>query len=170
MFVRCWRDHLGLAGQRLEPAPGMSAGRPARSDKFDRMTVETGLRLSLVICTHDRARLLEDALGSLARQGVPADVGVIVVDNQSGDATVGVAAAFARRHSWLRYCVEPRLGPVLARNTGLREARGRYVAYVDDDCRLPAGWLTAALHVLDQIGPDVFGGPYFAAYNSSRPY
>jgi hypothetical protein len=44
------------------------------------------------------------------------------------------------------------------------------VAYVDDDCKVPTQWLTVAKKIIDQIAPAAFGGPYYAFYNSPKPY
>ena len=52
-------------------------------------------------------------------------------------------------------------GPAAARNTGLAAVRTPLVAFVDSDCRLPAGWLADLLPVLADgtavVGPRIFG-------------
>jgi glycosyltransferase involved in cell wall biosynthesis len=60
---------------------------------------------------------------------------LILVDNGSSDGTRDVLAAFAAS-SGLDACVvhEPHPGLAAARNTGWRRARGRVVAFTDDDC------------------------------------
>jgi glycosyltransferase involved in cell wall biosynthesis len=66
-----------------------------------------------------------------------------VVDNNSADGTPHVVSTFAdlRPHLDLRLLKEPRQGVAFARKLGLREARGEWVALVDDDCRLENDWL-----------------------------
>jgi GT2 family glycosyltransferase len=55
--------------------------------------------------------------------------------------------------------VRERGGPALARNTGAEMARGRYLAFIDDDCVPVPGWLSALVRELDR-GPDrLLGGP-----------
>jgi GT2 family glycosyltransferase len=94
---------------------------------------------SVVVCTRDRADELAAGLPGLqqmAEQGHD----VIVVDNASrDDATERLVAAYPR----VRYVREPRPGLDIARNRGLREARGEVVAFTDDDARVDAGWLDA---------------------------
>ena len=56
-----------------------------------------------------------------------------------------------------------------ARNRGWRVARGGFLAYVDDDCRVSEGWLQLALGVMGRVAPDVFGGEYRAFYLHPKP-
>ncbi len=50
----------------------------------------------------------------------------------------------------LRLLVQPRSGPGAARNRGAREARGRWLAFLDDDCLPTPEWLTAFGRGLDE--------------------
>lgn len=111
----------------------MTASGPGRADK----------PITVVICTRNRARLLAKAIGSIVDQDFPRDrYEIIVVDNGSTDQTRAVVAEFEARAD-LRYVYEARLGLCHARNVGWRAARGRYVAFFDDDARASAGWLAA---------------------------
>lgn len=135
---------------------------PARSDNEP--------RISLVVCTFNRARLLASALASLEAQTAPAgQYEIIVVDNNSTDDTQGVVDGAARCATNLRLVREPQQGLSHARNRGWRAARAPYVAYLDDDATMPPGWVKAALDVIDDVAPDVFGGPYHASYTEGKP-
>ncbi len=126
---------------------------------------------SVVICTYNRAALLEIALDSALAQDYPAhDFEVIVVDNHSTDATAQVTQRRMSQHTHLRYEFEAVQGLSAARNHGWQAARGRFVAYLDDDAQAPHDWLSQAANVLRTHGElDAFGGPYFASYNCPKP-
>jgi glycosyltransferase involved in cell wall biosynthesis len=97
-----------------------------------------GPRISVLVCTRNRAHQLEECLARLVAQRHPS-YEVIVVDNAPlDDATRTLAARFG-----VRYVVEPRPGLDWARNRGLAEALAPIVAYTDDDARPDAGWLVA---------------------------
>jgi len=129
------------------------------------------LAISVVICTQNRADLLANVMQTLSAQTLPtACFEIIVVDNDSKDHTRLIAEDFCRQYSNVRYCVEARRGLSYARNRGWMEAKGRYVAYIDDDCRVPNKWLNVAHDIIHQIGPAAFGGPYYPFYNSPKPY
>jgi glycosyltransferase involved in cell wall biosynthesis len=88
---------------------------------------------SVILCTRNRAHLLGDALRSLLTLDHPS-YEVLIVDNGSTDATQEVFQDVARsaRAPW-RIVYEARPGLSVARNRGIREARGRWVVFTDDD-------------------------------------
>lgn len=130
----------------------------------------SSVEISVVICTYNRARLLPGILDGLFSQQVdPQQVEVIVVDNNSVDATRSVVETYAGRSVTVRYCQEAHQGLSHARNRGWQEAHGGYIAYVDDDCQVPPEWLSTAREIIVHQTPHIFGGPYFPFYNSPKP-
>ncbi len=126
--------------------------------------------ISVVICTYNRANLLNDLLQTVCQQTLPPSAyEVIVVDNNSTDETPAVCRSYAERYPNVHIYVELQQGLSYARNRGWQEATGTYVAYVDDDCKVTAEWLTVAQAVIEDVAPDVFGGPYLAFYNTPKP-
>lgn len=78
------------------------------------------------------------------------EVELLVVDNApASDATRELVASFAG----VRYALEPRPGLDFARNRALAEARGDFVAYVDDDATVDPEWLTGLAEALTE-NPD----------------
>lgn len=101
---------------------------------------------SVVVPTVGRPRYLDGCLAALARLAPP-DGGfeVLVVNDGGGEAierVVGAASAEAR------LVAPPRTGPSAARNAGAAAARGRYVAFTDDDCEPRREWLVELERVL----------------------
>jgi len=129
------------------------------------------LAISVVICTYNRAELLANSLQTLCEQTInKSDYEILVVDNNSQDSTPDLTKTFCRNYPNIRYFLETRIGLSHARNRGWREAKGQYVAYVDDDCKMPTPWLKIAMKIIDQIAPAAFGGPADAFYSSPKPY
>jgi glucosyl-dolichyl phosphate glucuronosyltransferase len=126
--------------------------------------------ISVVVCTYNRADWLANLLETMTQQTLdPALYEVIIVDNNSADHTQQVAERFmAGRDNW-RYVVEAKQGLSHARNRGWQEALGEYVAYVDDDCKVPEQWLAVAERVIREHHPDAFGGPYYPFYLTEKP-
>jgi GT2 family glycosyltransferase len=98
--------------------------------------LSASLSISVVVCTHRRGRYLPDLLASLARLD-PAPAEVVVVDNDPGEEDCRALVEAAG----FRYVLEPRRGLDNARNAGIRAARGKVVAFTDDDCVVSPGWL-----------------------------
>jgi glycosyltransferase involved in cell wall biosynthesis len=128
--------------------------------------------ITVILCTHNRARSLATALESLATQTLPQSVGweILVVDNDSSDETRQVVEDFRRRYpDRIRYLFEPQLGISHARNAGVRDARGDILAFIDDDETAGAEWLqnlTANLYNSEWSGA---GGRVLPLWNCSRP-
>lgn len=90
--------------------------------------------VSVVIPAYNAAATIEAAIRSVLHQSCR-DMEVIVVDDGSTDGTAERAQAFGDR---VRYVRQERAGPGPARNRGVAEARGAYVALLDaDDLWLP---------------------------------
>jgi glycosyltransferase involved in cell wall biosynthesis len=100
--------------------------------------------ISVILCTYSRCQILATALESLQELILPATTEweLLIVDNNSRDATRQVAEQFCVRNPRrFRYLFEANQGKSYALNTGIREARGEIVAFVDDDVTVEPNWL-----------------------------
>lgn len=134
--------------------------------------MEAKTRISVVVCTYNRANLLPKCLLSLAGQTIGADFyEVIVVNNGSTDGTQKIAEEFALSHPNFRVAAEGRQGLSHARNRGYREAKGEYVAYIDDDAMAFPDWLERILSAFDNVepGPAAIGGEILPWYETAPP-
>lgn len=131
------------------------------------------IRLSIVIATYNRATLLLDALKSVIRQSAPAqEWECVVVNNNSSDNTSECFAEFAGEHPEynLRIVDEPNQGLSYARNRGIRESVGEYIAIIDDDEHIAEDFVAAYIKLFDSVPEAVAaGGPIVARYPTGRP-
>jgi len=104
--------------------------------------------ISVVVPTYRRSSNLPRLVAALEAQTLAREqFEVLIVDNGSDDDTPAVLATLAAETTIdLRPLhIQVNHGPAPARNLGWREARGRYVAYTDDDCVPQPDWLAQAL-------------------------
>ena len=89
--------------------------------------------ISVVIPTHNRADLLPRAIKSVQNQ-TWTDLEIVVVSDGSEDDTKAVVEALAKDDDRIRFIEYfPAKGGNVARNTGIENAAGEYVAFLDDD-------------------------------------
>jgi len=106
----------------------------ARVDGHERRHDKTLIRMnsddvSVVVPCYNRQYCLGTAIESALAQHTPPGE-VIVVDDGSTDDTAAVALAYGDK---IRLFRSPNRGPSAARNYGMRQARGRWVAFLDSD-------------------------------------
>ncbi|HKR02222.1 MAG TPA: glycosyltransferase [Pyrinomonadaceae bacterium] len=105
--------------------------------------------ISVVIPTYNQAHVLPRAVESVWAQGVP-DLEIIVVDDCSTDETQSVLDSLSQKGELRHLRLEQNSGPAAARNRGIRESRGEWVAFLDADDYWMPGKLCAQLRVLEE--------------------
>jgi GT2 family glycosyltransferase len=114
--------------------------------------------LSIVIPTYKRNQLLKKCLTSLVSQVAShAKAEIIVIDNSLRETAKNVVRHFPK----VQYYAEKQLGLSFVRNTGWKKAKGKYVAYIDDDSIAEKDWVRNILKFIKKNKKvEVFGGPY----------
>jgi glycosyltransferase involved in cell wall biosynthesis len=113
--------------------------------------------VSVVIPTRDRRDLLRSAIRSVLAQR-EVTVEVVVVDDGSSDGTEAMVAALGDPRIRVVRDASP-LGESAARNRGIDEAGGPWIAFLDDDDLWAPDKLALQLAVLRETGSGwVYGG------------
>jgi glycosyltransferase involved in cell wall biosynthesis len=115
--------------------------------------------VSVVVPTFNRREDLRRLLESLAQQTLaPNRFEVIVVSDGSTDGTDVLVRQFQNRPWNLTLLEQANRGPAAARNAGARIARGRYIAFTDDDCAAAPDWLEQVLQAFGRTGAAALQG------------
>ncbi len=148
--IRRWKKILKLSAPSMNAAPMETATVCA----------------SIIICTYNRASLLEKCLESIAAQSYRgSDIQVVVIDNNSSDRTAELVRKRAASFPFsLRYVNETQQGLSYARNRGYEVASGRYLVYLDDDATIPPDYVSELRQIILQHQPDLIGGPVYPYY------
>ncbi|PWT70528.1 MAG: hypothetical protein C5B60_12005, partial [Chloroflexi bacterium] len=128
--------------------------------------------ISVVLCTYNRSTMLRGVLVSLVGQSLQKSMyEIVVVDNGSTDDTIAAVKEFRSTCPTIVLVSEPNQGLGHARNTGCKHAKGRYVAFIDDDCLAVKDWLKTLLDCYEHVKPEPWsvGGVIVPVYNDTKP-
>jgi glycosyltransferase involved in cell wall biosynthesis len=94
------------------------------------------MKISIIVPAYNEEKYIGDCLQSITEARTDDITEVIVIDNASTDNTAAIAKTFRG----VRVVHEPQKGLTKARQRGLLEAKGDFVAYLDADTRMPPAW------------------------------
>lgn len=163
------------AGSELTPGdtqPSSSDGHVPSPAPAPAQAARPSLDISVVVCTYNRSKMLEDLLATLDGQRVAASLSweIVVVDNNSTDETAAVARRFAAQSAIpMTYVFEGRQGKSHALNAGIAAARGAVVAFTDDDCLAEPDWVQAVVSALERWQADGIGGRILPQWAAAPP-
>jgi GT2 family glycosyltransferase len=104
---------------------------------------------TIVIPTYGRFEQLGECLRSIGGLDYPEeDFEVVVVDDGSPRPPEHIVEPYRDKLN-VRLVIQPHAGPATARNRGVSEASGTFIAFTDDDCRPEASWLSKLRSRLD---------------------
>jgi hypothetical protein len=110
------------------------------------------VRVSVIIPLFNKAPYIQRALISVTAQTY-ADFELIVVDDGSTDE--GAQTVEACNDPRIRLITQQNTGPGAARNRGIAEARGEFIAFLDADDEWLPDYLNESVSLLDEYGSDV---------------
>jgi len=146
--------------RRLPGGRGPLRDELVRADTYHPTIPVDEPRLTLAICSRDRADQLERCLAAIDPRALRrARVEVVLIDNGSTDGTLDRMTDFLDRAGVPgRILCRRRPGLGAARNAALAVARGRTICFSDDDCYLDPGFLERAAGALERHRADFGGG------------
>lgn len=105
-------------------------------------------KISVILPAYNAERYIGSMIDSLLGQTMP-DFELILVDDGSRDGTLQLCQAAARRDSRVVVLSQQNSGPSAARNRGLEQAKGKYIAFADADDLCESRWLEQMLAALE---------------------
>jgi len=110
--------------------------------------------ISVVIPTYNRQSRVVQAIESVLAQTYR-HLEIIVIDDGSTDATEELVRALISKHPAeprIRYLQQENSGPSAARNTGIREAAGTWIGFLDSDDIWMPDKLQCQVHAIERFG------------------
>lgn len=164
------RSHFGIHLDRLG-ASDRALGRDERPKTLESTQGDVdGDRpvFSVIVPTFSRSARLARCLRALdSLEDPPGGYEIIVVDDGS-EAQHRSAMEALCRDTGVTLLRQTNAGPATARNAGAAAARGRYLAFVDDDCEPASDWLKALAEGVPLTPDAAFGGRTVNAMTKNR--
>lgn len=101
-------------------------------------------KVSVVIPAYNCERFISDAIESILRQSYK-DYEIVIVDDGSTDKTAEIIKQY--NNEKIKYIYQTNGGPAKARNTGIFNSKGEYIAFLDQD----DAWLTNKLKLQVEV-------------------
>lgn len=129
-------------------------------------------RISIILPTFRRPEGVKVALKSLEKQTTSLlDFEVIVVDNDPDASAKNFVRSFASNSTLnIQYLHDPNPGVANARNTALKAAQGRYLAFLDDDQEALENWLQNLIETSQTYNAALVFGPCLAQVKQRSKY
>lgn len=118
------------------------------------------IRFSVIIPAFNEARVIRHCLDALSRSDLLKNAfEVFVMDNGSSDGTVDIAKSYGGIFN-LEVITVAGVRISALRNRGAREARGKFLAFLDADCIAPPNWLVNAASIFARDSSGIIGAHY----------
>ena len=96
--------------------------------------VTNGTLLTIIVPTYNVEEFIANCLDSLLDQDISTnDYEILVVNDGATDNSARIAGTYADKHEHIRLINQANMGLSEARNTGLRQAKGKYIYFLDSD-------------------------------------
>ncbi len=129
-------------------------------------------KVSVIIPSYNYALYLPESIGSIMDQKFT-DWECIVIDDGSTDNSREVVERLCEKDNRIKYVLQSNSGPTVARNHGLKLAKGEFIQFLDADDKLESNKLEKQLAIFNQqkeIDIVYSGVKYFESSNPSKLY
>jgi glycosyltransferase involved in cell wall biosynthesis len=118
------------------------------------MTNQDRPRVTVITPAYNVDRYIGEAIDSVLGQSF-SDFEYLIIDDGSSDHTVDRIQQRICRDARARLITQSQAGPAAARNTGILQARGDYISFLDGDDRWHPKFLEKQLNLLQELGPEI---------------
>ena len=110
--------------------------------------------ISIIVPVYNKEKYIKKCVDSLIKQSY-SDIEIILVDDGSTDKSPEICDEYAERDSRIRVIHRENGGLSVARNTGIENANGKYLMFVDADDWVAVDFCEAALKSISENDADI---------------
>ena len=110
-----------------------------------------GIILSMILPAYNVEKHIENLIESCERQDISQNsYEIIVVNDGSTDGTLCVVESLVTKYSNIRIVNQPNQGVSVARNNGFKEAKGKYIWFIDPDDEISSNCLSSLISIMEK--------------------
>lgn len=107
--------------------------------------------ISMILPAYNVEKYIENCIESCERQDIPKNnYEIIVVNDGSTDGTLCVVESLVTKYSNIRIVNQPNQGVSVARNNGFKEAKGKYIWFIDPDDEISSNCLSSLISIMEK--------------------
>jgi len=126
-------------------------------------------KVSIIVPFYNTEPWLGRCLDSLARQTL-SDIEILLIDDGSTDSSGKIADEYAAHDKRIKVIHQKKAGTAVARNAGLKIARGEYIGFVDSDDWVDLNFYELLYNTAKKYGSDIAKGNFYFTDNNGKTY
>lgn len=123
---------------------------------------------TVIIPCYNVEKYIVECLDSILKQNTSYNIEIIAIDDGSTDSTADIVRRYSTKIKNFRIITQPNKGLSGARNTGIREARGKYLIFIDSDDYVTSDYIECLLNKAFSNDADIVATGYFTFNNENR--
>lgn len=117
------------------------------------------MMLSVIVPIYNMEKYLARCLESIVyelSQFDPKEVELLLINDGSKDSSATICNSYMDKYSYIRVMNQTNQGLSNVRNRGIKEARGKYISFVDSDDFVNKGYYTHFIYLLEKYSADIY--------------
>lgn len=101
--------------------------------EIQNLPVDENIDLSIIVPVYNSEKFLRKCMGSIVNQKTKYKFEVIAINDGSTDTSLEILREYEKKYGFVKVITQENGGISRARNTGLNNAKGKYVGFIDND-------------------------------------
>lgn len=126
------------------------------------------IEISVIVPMYNLKKYIKRCLNSLIKQCIDVNYEIIVIDNGSVDGCGELVKPYVKKYPFIKMITQENQGVSGARNSGLKHAQGKYIAFVDGDDFVAKTYLKRLYETIINTHSDIVCCAYYNYFESSK--
>lgn len=102
-------------------------------NEIQNLEIDEKIDLSIIVPVYNSEKFLKRCMDSIVGQKTKYHFEIIAINDGSTDGSLEILEEYEKKYNFFRNINQPNGGISKARNTGINNARGEYIGFIDND-------------------------------------